>query len=158
MKCAKTIEEYMADRIDRRGEDECWPWVGPVNDRGYGNVRREFQGKRSQFSHRVAYQLANPDVDLTGLVVRHLCHNPNCCNPAHLLHGTHADNVQDRVDADRSAKGEDNGRAKLTEKKIRAIRGMLLKDVQVWEIAEVAGVDPAAIRAIRDGKIWRHVA
>lgn len=46
-----------------------------------------------------------------GEVVRHTCDNPACCNPAHLIRGTVADNVADRVARGRSATGERNGRS-----------------------------------------------
>jgi HNH endonuclease len=43
---------------------------------------------------KVAYELtfgAVPD----GLVVRHTCDRPDCCNPAHLIAGTKRDNFRD---------------------------------------------------------------
>jgi hypothetical protein len=88
---------------------------------------------------------------VSAIIVRHLCHNTRCCNPLHLATGTHADNKQDCVDAGRQARGathgwqtkpesrlfgdrspsrrypgltrgEKNGRAKVTEAQVQAIR------------------------------------
>lgn len=55
-------------------------------------------------------------------VVRHACDNPPCCNPLHLLGGTHADNVADKIRRGRGADGSRNGQAKLTEDEVIAIR------------------------------------
>jgi len=41
--------------------------------------------------HRVAYCLHHGGIDAT-LTVDHLCHNPRCCNPAHLRQCTKSEN------------------------------------------------------------------
>jgi hypothetical protein len=68
---------------------------------GYHQVRRD--GKL-QYVHRLALatHLGVPVDKL--LLVRHLCNNPRCVNPKHLAEGTHQDNADDRVAANRSAK------------------------------------------------------
>lgn len=74
--------------------------------------------------HRIAYCEAHGlhlD-DIKGKVVRHTCDNGRCINPEHLLLGTHQDNVQDRVDRDRTPKGEGHCRAKLTAEQVVEIR------------------------------------
>ena len=43
-------------------------------------------------------------------------------NPKHLFLGTNEDNVRDKIDKDRQAKGEKNGRSKLTVKQVTKIR------------------------------------
>ena len=47
-------------------------------------------------------------------VVRHACDNPPCCNPLHLLGGTHADNVADKVRRGRVPRGETHYNADKT--------------------------------------------
>lgn len=37
----------------------------------------------------------------SGLVVRHSCDNPSCCNPLHLLVGSQQENIQDAYDRKR---------------------------------------------------------
>lgn len=89
-----------------------------------------------------------------GMIIRHSCDNPLCINPAHLLLGTHADNVQDRVDRNRSAHGEENGRAKLTEKQVRRVKNSALPNAV---LARRYGVDRRVIYQIKKGLTWTHV-
>ncbi len=68
----------------------CWEFDGGRTEAGYGTVGT---GRR-YYVHRVVYEHhhgAIPD----GMVVRHACDNPPCCNPAHLSIGTQQDNAQD---------------------------------------------------------------
>jgi hypothetical protein len=67
--------------------------------------------------------------DHPGEVTRHTCDNPPCCNPAHLLWGTHRDNKIDSIERGRAAlsnfhvkRGETNGRSKLTDQQRLEIR------------------------------------
>jgi hypothetical protein len=109
--------------------------------------------KKTQLAHRIAYEQAYGEIP-EGLVVRHKCDNPNCINPRHLELGTHEDNVRDRVERNRSAKGSNNGRAKLTEDDVRYIRST---DETTYSLAQKFGVDRKAIRNIRQFKTWKHV-
>lgn len=47
-------------------------------------------------AHIVAYEAINGPVP-NGLVVRHLCGRPGCCNPAHLQAGTQHENWLDSL-------------------------------------------------------------
>ena len=68
--------------------------------------------------------------------------------------GTHADNVADRVAKGRSATGSENGRAKLDEEKVAAIREMLANGDTKTSVADKFGVDRKAIYDIGIGKTW----
>ena len=67
--------------------DQCWEWQGSVRC-GYGKIR-SVNGEHHG-AHRVAYcDEHGLDIgDIRGLVVRHSCDNPPCCNPSHLRLGT----------------------------------------------------------------------
>jgi hypothetical protein len=143
--------------------DECWHWVGAMNA-GYGAFKVSKGGKLSRIAaHRVMYELEIGGQEFadnySDLVVRHQCDNPCCVNPMHLTAGTHRDNVQDRVDRDRSARGERNGRSKFTEEAIRLIRHCH-EDLGLSPnyIARICQVDAAAVRRILNRESWRHVA
>lgn len=87
-----SFEEYFWLHVERRGEDECWPWRGPrFSDFGYGRLC--FEG-RDDRTHRLAYQFCKGVIP-KGQVVRHTCDNPPCCNPRHLILGSQGDNCRD---------------------------------------------------------------
>lgn len=94
----KTTEERFWAKVDRRGPDECWPWIGATNNRGYGQF---WYGGGQRLSHRIAWLLLRGPVG--DLFVLHRCDNPICVNPAHLFLGTHQDNMQDMVTKGRHA-------------------------------------------------------
>lgn len=88
---------------------------------GYGRIRN---GGKSIPAHRIAYaEHHNISVDdILGYEIRHLCHNPRCVNPSHLLIGTHADNMRDMAEAGRAPSGVDNVNAKLSKYIVSEIR------------------------------------
>lgn len=80
------------------GEWVCWPWMGSRTPSGYGMTRVWHQGGGvAANAHRVAYYKATGfwHWGQSGYVIRHLCHNPACCNPRHLLVGTRGENAWD---------------------------------------------------------------
>jgi hypothetical protein len=67
---------------------------------GYGQTRvRRDNRWCGAGAHQVAYYVATGrwERQADGRLVRHLCHNRLCCNPAHLVGGTPAENADDRV-------------------------------------------------------------
>ena len=76
----------------------CWEWQKSCNSAGYGQLT---ENKTYWLAHRYTYacfKILAPDD-----VIRHLCHNPKCCNPEHLLCGSHSDNWYDSETAHRLA-------------------------------------------------------
>ena len=70
------------------GPDECWTWSGQVDCRGFGRIRdkRRTFGKDCYSAHKLAYQLANPNVPVRkNERIDQTCGNRLCCNPAHLV-------------------------------------------------------------------------
>lgn len=87
-------------KVDRSGD--CWLWTGQVNNQGYGRLDLWTDNKHERvLSHRLAYAFFSGE-DVTGLVIRHDCDTPRCCNPAHLRTGTQADNMRDAVERNRA--------------------------------------------------------
>jgi hypothetical protein len=150
----RTVGERFWALVDATGQG-CWPWTGSKNPKGYG--RCSAFGRGGLLSHRVAWALTNGDIP-PGLVVRHRCHNPACCRPAHLLLGTQAENIRDSVRDHRHTFGERNGNAKLTEANVLAIREAKASGFGSTELGRRFGVTEALIRQVCKGIGWKHVA
>ncbi len=78
-------------------ENDCWEWQGSKDQRGYGLVNRNCGESRA---HRLSYREFKGEIPF-GMVVRHKCDYPPCCNPEHLIVGTMGDNMQDCVERGR---------------------------------------------------------
>lgn len=50
-------EERFWSKVDRRSDDECWPWLGGLKDAGYGIF--QFGGRNGTWAraHRYIYEL-----------------------------------------------------------------------------------------------------
>ena len=86
-------------KVDRSsGPNACWPWRGAKDWDGYGKFN--FQGK-IRSAHSVSMHLK------TGMTMesigegRHTCDTTDCCNPDHVIHGTHAQNMGDKKERNR---------------------------------------------------------
>lgn len=83
-------------KVDKKGEDECWPWLTGCDADGYGQFWRNNVNERA---NRVVWELIHGEIpkDQWGftLYVLHTCDNPKCCNPKHLWIGTPGDNTKD---------------------------------------------------------------
>lgn len=90
-----------------------------------------------------------------GTILRHNCDNPFCFNLEHLLTGSHADNVADRVKRNRSAIGEGNGRSKLTVNQVIEIIADTTTSTII--LARKYDVNSKVIKNIRDGITWKSV-
>jgi hypothetical protein len=150
----KTWVEFWK-KIDVNEGDKCWNWLGAVTKYGYGRPR--FQGKLI-YAHRLSLIYKEPSIELDKRVVMHICDNPRCCNPKHLILGTHADNQADKVNKQRQAKGEKNGQSLLTEKQVKEARSKYIPKVITYKmLAKEYGVCrdtmQKAIRRIH----WSHV-
>jgi hypothetical protein len=104
--------------------------------------------------HRYIYQECFGEIP-EGMVVRHLCNNPSCINPEHLKIGTPYDNVQDRVKANRSAIGINNGRSKLTEEDVVKIKRDSIHSKT--DLAIIYDVTSKVIDNIKNNKNWKHI-
>lgn len=157
-----------------------WPF-GKFRD-GYGAHRC---GGRSQYAHRIAYEIKNGTVP-EGLCVLHRCDNPGCVNADHLWLGTRTDNNRDRMNKDRGntvrgdnhysrmnperlargprkniermARGEKSKSAKITEAMVVEIRNRYaVGDVSQRRLARECRITQAIVWQVLNHKTWKHV-
>ncbi len=98
----RQVDHFRAHVDSGLGPSKCWPWTGPCNGDGYGQMT---VGGRTVGAHRVAFAIANGETP-DGLSVLHACDNRPCCNPAHLHVGTQADNVAEMHARGRGVTGD----------------------------------------------------
>lgn len=145
-------DEYWA-LVQRGTGDQCWIWQGPRDKDGYGILVR---GGRQYRAHRVALSMAGRPIE-RGMNACHTCDRRTCVNPDHLYAGTHQENVADRVERDRTARGTSNGRAKLDEAAVVAIRRRHARGDAKRRLAKEYGVSPRTIDFIVRRLRWQHV-
>lgn len=154
-------------KVDRSaGPDACWLWTGGRKPRGYGNFCLARATNTFVLTHRYAYELTHGPIP-AGLVVRHRCDNPPCCNPDHLILGTHQQNTQDAIERGRWTPGAfvvtdalreriSRARAALTDAQAReamALRGTASAPV----VAARYGVKPGVIYGLWEGRSYRRL-
>lgn len=132
-----------------KGEDRfCWPWVGAFYVSGYGRYKRTT-------AHRAVWAsiFGEPHPDLE---VCHTCDNRRCCNPKHLFAALPKVNAIDKMLKGRVARmnGDLNGKSKLTEADVTAIRA---STETTRQLAKKYGVSHSNITAIRTRETWNHV-
>lgn len=124
--------------------DGCWEWQGNRDKDGYGTLRTSLSLIRA---HRVSYEIHKGGVP-ANLVVRHTCHNPSCVNPAHLLLGTHQDNVNDKMLAGRCPRNEDHPNCKFSDEVVEAVRS---SSGPAHAVGALFQMSPSHVRNIRRG-------
>lgn len=138
-------------RID---PDGCWYWTASLS-LGYG----QFSLHGFPYgAHVVSYNHFNGQIQ-KGLMVRHTCDNRDCVNPAHLISGTHQDNMDDMVERKRQAHnsfpGESHPMVKLTDEQVAEIRRLYVpysKDFNGKMLAARFGVTQTQISKIVTGR------
>lgn len=109
---------------------------------------------RNMSVHRYIFEKAYGRTPL-GIVIRHRCDNPACCNIKHLEAGSQADNVSDMVARNRQARGTNIALAKLTDEQVLEILND--KTHTTRQLSKKYGVSNSVISMIHTGKLWTHV-
>lgn len=141
--------------VNKKGEDECWRWIGCGKETYYGWMGHK---GRTLYAHRISYEIHKGHIE-KGVLILHKCNNPSCVNPKHLYEGTHKDNSRDKELTENHNRGSNNPGSKLTEKDVIEIKRLI--QVEFWrtrkDIGEQFGVSGPAIGLIAMGKRWGHL-
>jgi hypothetical protein len=139
--------------------DACWGWAGTIKKRDSSAVWLFNQrGARYRISaHRASAILHGLPVEDSDDIVYRTCRSAVCTNPRHLAVGGHEDNVEARHRAGRTARGADNGRAKLTAEDVVEIKLALKQGAGNADLARLYDVTDRAIWGIANGRSWKHV-
>jgi hypothetical protein len=113
-----TEQHRFWQKVNKQGEDDCWPWVASVMWKGYGQYCLTKNGRSAPVrAHRYAWELTHGAIP-DGQYVLHACDNRRCVNPRHLFLGTAKQNSLDMVRKGRQSRGPEHAA------KIQAARGM----------------------------------
>lgn len=95
-----TLQERFSAKFKRGEANECWEWNGAIS-KGYGSIGEGGQHGKILKAHVVAWELHHNQIVPDKMCVRHTCDNPSCVNPAHLVIGTHQQNMRDMTERGR---------------------------------------------------------
>ena len=144
----KTIKESFREKT---GLD--WQWKAGKTSYGYGLMSI---GKKLEYAHRVSYQIHNGKIP-PGMHVLHSCDDPGCVNPEHLHLGTNADNIREKVERGRCAKGEKSPKSKLKTKDVIKIRDKHKAGSTIADLAREYSVGRTCISYIVNRINWKHI-
>lgn len=138
-------------RADVGEWDECWPFKGATTSNGYAHLNGVLlygEFRQYPYGHRASWALFNGRWPTTEEVVQHVCDNPPCVNPRHLLVGSQADNVATRP---RSGRWFGARTGKLTPEQVLVIRSSAKPQT---ELAREFNVSQTAISRVISGKTY----
>lgn len=123
-------------KINMGPDDDCWEWKGTFNAKD-GRPYITIEGKR-----RAAYVIALEAFtgeEANGRYALHQCDNKRCCNPHHLIWGTHQENMDEMKERERHG---------VPKTVIRAMRRLKDKGVADKEIADRYGYERSTVTKI----------
>lgn len=139
--------------VDRRGPDECWPWLGHRHRGGHGQFN--VGDDQRVYAHRFSFELHHGRPVTDGLFVLHkakTCHTPACCNPAHLYEGTDVENTRDKYLDDTVPVGDRHWRSAGVKGKPDPIRPATHRG----HVAKLSEADIPVIRALVQWSGFTH--
>jgi len=135
--------------------DGCWDSKLISHHSGYVDI--QFGQKRIGL-HRASWTIFNGNIPEDSFVL-HKCDNKRCSNPDHLFLGTLKDNTQDKLTKGRAnlPVGESHKNSKLTIEKVKKIKELLSLGVTMSRLEKDFNISNGALKAIKNGRTWKHV-
>ena len=123
-----------------------------------GYTRIKYNGKHERL-FRIIYMKHHGEIP-KGMLIRHKCDNPSCCNIEHLEIGTVKDNVRDMINRGRdkyhekkpSMRGTKNKANKLSEEQVKEI---YTSSLGCRRTAKKFGVSSSSVVLIRNKETWK---
>jgi hypothetical protein len=143
-----SFEHKLWSKIDKKGEDECWHYIGALDRDGYGHC--VYDGKTYQ-AHRAVYEVVKGPIP-KGYHVCHSCDNPTCCNPKHLGTDSPKENMRQKIERGRDTKPN------FLPKKRWIIRH-LIKHGQIQQrlVGELYGISGTSARKIAQKNQYEYI-
>jgi len=161
MKQIQSMKERLLRFVDKRGKNECWPWLGGRSKSGYGQLHQTLKPGSTDNRHKRQKHWKAHRAYLVFVVgkkvsddahVCHTCDNPPCCNPRHLVIADRKWNVRDMILKDRRA------RTKLTVKQMSSIKRSLKHHIiSRPEVCDRFRIRDEVVRRIVKGEYWKHI-
>jgi hypothetical protein len=133
----------------------CWEWNGSKNNDGYGRFRYD---KKIERAHAVSLSWILGHMPK---YVMHLCDNPACVRPSHLVEGDHGTNMKDAYKKKRrvscTPQGADHTVSIFTEQDIKDIRRKYMSGMTQAAIGLLYGVSQSHISQIVRRKTYKNV-
>jgi len=163
----KNAKRRFWPKVDKRGPNECWEWARRLDPDGYGSLSVTFSKNNDKEirANRFSLMLKLGRLLKPGLCALHNCpggDNPSCVNPVHLWEGSIGDNMKDKMKKGRfrgnTHIGTQCSRAKLTEKKVLAVRKEhATGKVTYAELGRRHKMHPTSIRSLVLRDTWKHI-
>lgn len=149
-----SFEERFSKRVDKRGPDECWPWLGLKNTKGYGVFWKD---RKHSNAHRFAWEIANQRTIPEGMEVAHSCHSRACVNPRHLRVATHSQNMLESGAAMRLPFQRNPEKCNLSKLKAPQAIEIRASSLSVETLAKQFNVTEGTIRDIKANRTWKRL-
>jgi hypothetical protein len=148
--------QFLVRTIAEHKTDECLLWPFHVCKRwGYSYVSVPGEPGSAKRIHRVAYKLLHGHYPLHDGC--HTCDNRHCYNPRHIVDGTDVQNFGDMIAKGRSARGEKNNQAVITEAMVIDARRSHAEGESTQALAKRLGMSFGGMKKVLNGQSWHHV-
>lgn len=142
-----------------RCRGHCYDWKGPIATCGRKGTRRGglWINGGYELASRLSWQIHHGKPLAPGVLAMHFCQREICVRYEHLFPGSESQNGAERVLSGRVARGNRNGQAKLTPKKVRKIDKLAARCVSYKTIGRLMNISRQAAWRAGTRRTWKHI-